>query len=58
MHAEKLWAHAVKASFTTVDNLSRALAQSTEDTAYKQGIDNLSANDGKLFLFGCYRNPL
>ena len=32
-------AYAVKALLTTVDNLSRALAQSTEDTAYKQGIE-------------------
>lgn len=38
VHAEAV-AYAVKALLTTVDNLSRALAQSTEDTAYKQGIE-------------------
>lgn len=38
VHAEAV-AYAVKTLLTTVDNLSRALAQSTEDTAYKQGIE-------------------
>lgn len=38
VHAEAV-AYAVKALLTTVDNLSRALAQPTEDTAYKQGIE-------------------
>lgn len=38
IHAEAV-AYAVKALLTTVDNLSRALAQPTEDTAYKQGIE-------------------
>lgn len=37
-HAEAV-AYAVKTLLTTVDNLSRALAQPTEDTAYKQGIE-------------------
>ena len=32
-------AYAVKALLATVDNLSRALAQPTEDAAYKQGIE-------------------
>lgn len=38
VHAEAV-AYAVKALLTTVDNLSRALAQPTEDAAYKQGIE-------------------
>lgn len=38
VHADAV-AYAVKALLTTVDNLSRALAQPTEDTAYKQGIE-------------------
>lgn len=38
VHAEAV-AYAVKALLATVDNLSRALAQSTEDAAYKQGIE-------------------
>lgn len=38
VHAEAV-AYAVKALLTTVDNLSRALAQPTEDTAYRQGIE-------------------
>lgn len=38
VHAEAV-AYAVKALLATVDNLSRALAQPTEDTAYKQGIE-------------------
>ena len=38
VHAEAV-AYAVKALLATVDNLSRALAQPTEDAAYKQGIE-------------------
>lgn len=38
IHAEAV-AYAVKALLATVDNLSRALAQPTEDAAYKQGIE-------------------
>ena len=38
VHADAV-AHAVGALLTTVDNLSRALAQPTEDAAYKQGIE-------------------
>lgn len=38
IHADAV-IYAVKALLTTVDNLSRALAQPTEDTAYKQGIE-------------------
>ena len=38
VHAEAV-AYAVKALLATVDNLGRALAQPTEDTAYKQGIE-------------------
>lgn len=38
VHAEAV-ACAVKALLATVDNLSRALAQPTEDAAYKQGIE-------------------
>lgn len=38
VHADAV-AHAVGVLLTTVDNLSRALAQPTEDAAYKQGIE-------------------
>lgn len=38
VHAEAV-AYAVKALLATVDNLGRALAQPTEDAAYKQGIE-------------------
>ena len=38
VHAEAV-AYAVKALLATVDNLSRARAQPTEDAAYKQGIE-------------------
>lgn len=38
VHADAV-AHAVGVLLTTVDNLSRALAQPTEDVAYKQGIE-------------------
>lgn len=38
VHAEAV-AYTVKALLATVDNLSRALAQPTEDAAYKQGIE-------------------
>ncbi len=38
VHAEAV-AYAVKVLLATVDNLSRALAQPTEDAAYKQGIE-------------------
>lgn len=38
VHAEAV-SYAVKALLVTVDNLSRALAQPTEDAAYKQGIE-------------------
>lgn len=38
VHADAV-AYTVKALLTTIDNLSRALAQPTEDTAYKQGIE-------------------
>jgi len=41
VHAEAV-AYAVKALLATVDNLSRALAQPTEDAAYKQGIEMTS----------------
>ena len=58
VHAEAV-AYAVKALLATVDNLSRALAQPTEDAAYKQGIEmTVTTDDGELPVSGRHRDRL